>query len=189
MRGEDVGPFGHDHFPFGSPPHARGRPPMKRIPYGGSGITPACAGKTATAVLVRTGPGDHPRMRGEDCGGRLAGTVVRGSPPHARGRPSKISAISTRSGITPACAGKTADDQRVEVALGDHPRMRGEDANTNKSDAAFTGSPPHARGRPHYNPRLALSGRITPACAGKTIAFLEGLSAKTDHPRMRGEDG
>ena len=209
MRGEDVGPFGHDHFPFGSPPHARGRPPMKRIPYGGSGITPACAGKTATAVLVRTGPGDHPRMRGEDHQRYRRYQHGAGSPPHARGRPrvrrrrctdgwitpacagkTRRSSIRCgRRGITPACAGKTMRQGKSVCRGMDHPRMRGEDDATRKIRMQGNGSPPHARGRPELDKGALREMRITPACAGKTLAAVGGGDGCGDHPRMRGEDG
>ena len=193
----------------GSPPHARGRLNRYRRWRRDRGITPACAGKTWAHSAMIIFLSDHPRMRGEDCGGRLAGTVVRGSPPHARGRPSKISAISTRSGITPACAGKTAseaaslhgwldhprmrgEDQTFVDSMrtqGDHPRMRGEDDATRKIRMQGNGSPPHARGRPELDKGALREMRITPACAGKTLAAVGGGDGCGDHPRMRGEDG
>ena len=66
--------------------------------------------------------------------------------------------------------------------------MRGEDANTNKSDAAFTESPPHARGRHAVPAGISESRRITPACAGKTPLRPSRALRLADHPRMRGED-
>ena len=66
MRGEDY----HLQLFFnrinGSPPHARGR--LRHAYRGGFtyGITPACAGKTATPPYTPCISGDHPRMRGED---------------------------------------------------------------------------------------------------------------------------
>ena len=66
MRGEDIFPPRTLIFPLGSPPHARGRQGLMPGGYSCSGITPACAGKTSSAATLRTSPGDHPRMRGED---------------------------------------------------------------------------------------------------------------------------
>ena len=130
--------------------------------------TPACAGKTGRTSTTRPHGPDHPRMRGED---RilLARTVIAtGSPPHARGR----LWISTLCGvvmrITPACAGKTAAAFHFHEDPTDHPRMRGEDTAVPNSFAGFTGSPPHARGRPSGFHARAGWRRLTPAC-GKTV--------------------
>ena len=90
MRGEDATAVSMSDVVVGSPPHARGRPRPVRIPPGGPGITPACAGKTQRRTSIRAPRRDHPRMRGEDvvcaviCGQR------HGSPPHARGRQRQI---------------------------------------------------------------------------------------------------
>ena len=51
------------------------------------------------------------------------------------------------------------------------------------------GSPPHARGRPELDKGALREMRITPACAGKTLAAVGGGDGCGDHPRMRGEDG
>ena len=77
-------------------------------------------------------------------------------------------AALTLDGITPACAGKTALEQKAEYVDWDHPRMRGEDQATYYAVCYLTGSPPHARGRRGVLiESLAVAG-ITPACAGKT---------------------
>ena len=66
-------------------------------------------------------------MRGEDFLVEIRLAVDRGSPPHARGRPSRVLCRGAKRRITPACAGKTGKDPRVGGVAGDHPRMRGED--------------------------------------------------------------
>ena len=127
-------------------------------------------------------------MRGED---KLFYEEMRpgkGSPPHARGRRPARRSGDGRSGITPACAGKTP---RAVPAFGleaDHPRMRGEDAFDAPPAAPPIGSPPHARGRPPGCCAVGAKRRITPACAGKTSKRVEGGTLIRDHPRMRGED-
>ena len=50
------------------------------------------------------------------------------------------------------------------------------------------GSPPHARGRRRSGEKRWIAGRITPACAGKTLAASRLRRGRRDHPRMRGED-
>ena len=87
-------------------------------------------------------------MRGEDPVHRIVEVDEHGSPPHARGRPIFFRVFTPAVGITPACAGKTADELVVENRVGDHPRMRGEDRFSTY--------------------RSVEPGRITPACAGKT---------------------
>ena len=90
-------------------------------------ITPACAGKTTARFLKRGSLKDHPRMRGEDVQPVLQSGEIRGSPPHARGRPSFTKYTSTYLRITPACAGKTQRFLQPFSPTRDHPRMRGED--------------------------------------------------------------
>ena len=66
MRGEDSLRARGRGLPAGSPPHARGRPPVSRPRSGNTWITPACAGKTMPLTSLRESPPDHPRMRAED---------------------------------------------------------------------------------------------------------------------------
>ena len=172
----------------GSPPHARGR--HRPLPYGQPrfGITPACAGKTATSAEDTHGSTDHPRMRGEDSTMPRLPTSVGGSPPHARGRHSYDATTDMRVRITPACAGKTVGKTFIIGRTTDHPRMRGEDALA--SSAAFwaSGSPPHARGRRRAGRRPNGPRRITPACAGKTVAATvqaPGYGGSPPHARGR----
>ena len=66
MRGEDCAiKFFGIRF-WGSPPHARGRHVPCLLAVVPEGITPACAGKTASFLVVSGVLKDHPRMRGED---------------------------------------------------------------------------------------------------------------------------
>ena len=111
---------------------------------------------------------DHPRMRGEDI------FIIWHTIP--------------LSWITPACAGKTGCSSRAGTCSPDHPRMRGEDLEKLAAEGKVAGSPPHARGRPQPGDHRRGLGRITPACAGKTVLPQMPELAGRDHPRMRGED-
>ena len=113
MRGEDAVAILPDGERYGSPPHARGRPNKYNKEVGEKGITPACAGKTATRIGPRRISGDHPRMRGEDSRRSSFKPKVMGSPPHARGRRFTVAAHGDNERITPACAGKTARQDQV----------------------------------------------------------------------------
>ena len=71
-----------------------------------SGITPACAGKSAWRFPPQSSAGDHPRLCGEK---RLNGSLKRqlkGSPPLVRGKEATSERMTGSRGITPACAGK-----------------------------------------------------------------------------------
>ena len=127
-------------------------------------------------------------MRGEDT---LITPLLRrrrGSPPHARGRPARRAGAFLGRWITPACAGKTFPLMPIATTPRDHPRMRGEDDEQGMLADVKGGSPPHARGRPGTRLGTSFPGRITPACAGKTLSGSLGTLALRDHPRMRGED-
>ena len=90
-------------------------------------------------------------MRGED---RLILTISvcpSGSPPHARGRLAACLTQNEPDGLTPACAGKTAEFWFAAIKV--------------------AGSPPHARGRLVNIPGIGVGFRLTPACAGKTVRF------------------
>ena len=94
----------------GSPPHARGRLVRRSTFECKTRITPACAGKTFQLESPRECLEDHPRMRGEDMAVDAELNTGKGSPPHARGRRQRQMRPLWRTGITPACAGKTQCD-------------------------------------------------------------------------------
>ena len=90
--------------------------------------------------------------------------------------------------ITPACAGKTcilADDNLIRE---DHPRVCGENKIYPRRAQGRQGSPPRVRGKRICHHLLALAGRITPACAGKTHSWRRTDDAAEDHPRVCGEN-
>ena len=188
MRGEDAS-VAVEHEPRGgSPPHARGRhPPPRRLPRRRR-ITPACAGKTSAKSPSPAPAADHPRMRGEDGVELNVSRVHGGSPPHARGRHPSSTTCRQSCRITPACAGKTHRVASRDGHRPDHPRMRGEDVEVSVTYVIEPGSPPHARGRRDWVHADGVLGRITPACAGKTVLPRIHNRSVTDHPRMRGED-
>ena len=71
-----------------------------------SGITPACAGKSARGGRRGRGKGDHPRVRGEKQKTGFLILTFQGSPPRARGKAGLPAVRGGVAGITPACAGK-----------------------------------------------------------------------------------
>ncbi len=91
----------------GSPPHVRGKLRLLLALSNPLGITPACAGKTRNLPLKRRQRRDHPRMCGENNKQSRFWALLRGSPPHVRGKQLEKANETKRYRITPACAGKT----------------------------------------------------------------------------------
>ena len=168
VRGEEVPRHALMIAALESPPRARGRV----IPGCGccraAGITPACAGKSWSAMACNAVGRNHPRVRGEELCSPLAGRLV--------------------GGITPACAGKrtvAGPDSRLSR---NHPRVRGEEAYPVLLPLAFLENHPRVRGEERVREFSAtgLNG-ITPACAGKSTAARRGFrSTRESPPRARG---
>ena len=131
---------------------------------------PACAGKTTGPSLIVLDEWDHPRMCGKDKTTMAILLLPLGSPLHVRERLILTFHRNLLIGITPACAGKTRIGIEGSVARGDHPRMCGKDLSFLKIQFSCRGSPPHVRERLYPDHSCILCGRITPACAGKTVA-------------------
>ena len=171
MRGEDSVSNTVISTTHGSPPHARGRRRRRRLDRRSRGLTPACAGKTSTTRRTPRTSRAHPCMRGEDCEWLSSHLHILGSPPHARGRRRYVIVERNNLGLTPACAGKTDCPATISRRQGAHPRMRGEDLIRKRKLPPVKGSPPHARGRRPGGLFEVGCGRLTPACAGKTVRF------------------
>ena len=174
---------------MGSPPRARGKAVVESGWGLHAGITPACAGKSSIKFWAETGGGDHPRVRGEKRFCPACGTPVAGSPPRARGKVHHHRNGQKRSGITPACAGKSRILHRQPSPLWDHPRVRGEKQYAGAPPQTHAGSPPRARGKEQGGGREESEKGITPACAGKRLVRTSAICAARDHPRVRGEKG
>ena len=154
---------------LGSPPRVRGKRRILATHLPAPRITPACAGKTIAETLGRDAKEDHPRVCGENSLRLFSHATMVGSPPRVRGKlPS--SPLPTRFyRITPACAGKTRLMELCACSCKDHPRVCGENRKIWLLKLSERGSPPRVRGKHSTNLRNQSSGRITPACAGKTF--------------------
>ncbi len=169
MRGENEAEQAAKSVEQGSPPHARGKYGHTKEDMLANRITPACAGKMSIGQDAQVLYWDHPRMRGENYSRYCYGWDLEGSPPHARGKSHALLASLFAAGITPACAGKISPEEVLLIALGDHPRMRGENSIDAQDTMPMEGSPPHARGKFALIQGRTLAGGITPACAGKIV--------------------
>ena len=65
-------------------------------------------------------------MCGEKAAPPLSAAKIGGSPPHVRGKASRLEYTTRRCRITPACAGKRGQGIARDLTDRDHPRMCGE---------------------------------------------------------------
>ena len=91
---------------MGSPPHVRGKGILHPMHCPHGRITPACAGKSNSSLVVQSSLWDHPRMCGEKVCFFFVCFFEEGSPPHVRGKASCPRKAGIYPRITPACAGK-----------------------------------------------------------------------------------
>ena len=154
----------------GSPPRVRGKGHPKRETFICPGITPACAGKSQTLHYQPRQAQDHPRVCGEKPPFVNQAAVLLGSPPRVRGKALHVTDCGAKPGITPACAGKSNIIPHHNILSPDHPRVCGEKIILANSALTCMGSPPRVRGKVWKCGLQAPSERITPACAGKSLA-------------------
>ena len=156
-------------------PVARGSSPRGRgkldTPVGVAEVIrliPAWAGKT---IEFNTSPGSggaHPRVGGENGGGRSVGMRVTGSSPRGRGKPRDVLPGLGRAGLIPAWAGKTRRRSRAIARLGAHPRVGGENVGDFFDLTAEDGSSPRGRGKLGDVTYVDGTAGLIPAWAGKT---------------------
>ena len=150
-------------------------------------ITPAYAGKSGGNVMSQMAYTDHPRL----CGEKLESDAIlgenAGSPPPMRGKVLFDTDAAYGVRITPAYAGKSSTIITSFLLHQDHPRLCGEKISSLSSNCSAAGSPPPMRGKENQQTNIFLGHRITPAYAGKRIAYLFTLDDVWDHPRLCGE--
>ena len=130
---------------------------------------------------------DHPRVCGEQIDQRLANKHIEGSPPRVRGTVIKDTDITAIARITPACAGNRCRCWPGSPPRRDHPRVCGEQKEYGIAAESLSGSPPRVRGTALCPLSLAISLRITPACAGNRKMEVSRQTVIKDHPRVCGE--
>ena len=114
------------HRHMGSSPRVRGKHRWPHRRHQIDGLIPACAGKTR-----RPRPSDeacwaHPRVCGENVWRDDAARAELGSSPRVRGKPQPGSMKINKSGLIPACAGKTLSIAFARLLYAAHPRVCGE---------------------------------------------------------------
>ena len=169
IRGEHSSRAQPGHPAGGSSPHTRGARDDPRQAHNATGIIPAYAGSTRTAVECSCRVGDHPRIRGEHTDPHTGFAIARGSSPHTRGAPSGALVQAPLPGIIPAYAGSTNACIRPMKDLRDHPRIRGEHVDPITIGIGQWGSSPHTRGALVLQLSALVELGIIPAYAGSTF--------------------
>ena len=77
----------------------------------------------------------------------LIGLVDKGSPPRVRGKVKRKNMRVKTEGITPACAGKSTKQEKLQGRARDHPRVCGEKLSATLGLDDSAGSPPRVRGK------------------------------------------
>ena len=113
---------------------------------------------------------------------------VTGSPPRVREKLPAGQFLWTKTGITPACAGKTDQVETWDRGRRDHPRVCGKNSIKLSTPSRLMGSPPRVREKLHFRLDNSSTLRITPACAGKTSRYLPIPTPSRDHPRVCGKN-
>ena len=119
---------------------------------------------------------------------KITGFTKYGSPPQVRGKLDMELFQAHYNRITPAGAGKTYHAELFPRKLEDHPRRCGENKYNCLQIYFDEGSPPQVRGKQKQVRSATTDRRITPAGAGKTLAFTWCMSTSRDHPRRCGEN-
>ena len=171
----------------GSPPRMRGKVRAAPLGAGDAGITPAYAGKSQPWRSYSQRRWDHPRVCGEKTYRPSSFRIRAGSPPRVRGKEEVVVYTEPENGITPACAGKSAERGRNAAGNRDHPRVCGEKHPKTSAQRAGSGSPPRVRGKGMSSVSSNPFAGITPACAGKSTHEADSGGRGRDHPRVCGE--
>ena len=173
---------------MGSSPRVRGKPRLCRRTFWGSGLIPACAGKTALIDAVKAELTAHPRVCGENQPPLTRWAASAGSSPRVRGKHRVVRQAGANRGLIPACAGKTSGCRAWFSGPRAHPRVCGENLRACFRLLRMLGSSPRVRGkRDRPGSRPGLRGLI-PACAGKTQSSQITASLTAAHPRVCGEN-
>ena len=130
----------------------------------------------------------HPRSRGENGALCNGGATEVGSSPLTRGKQAGVFLGIAWSGLIPAHAGKTTDEDRRPLWCRAHPRSRGENYQGPAQAWETAGSSPLTRGK-HARLSACITGSgLIPAHAGKTTSGDHPTHEPRAHPRSRGEN-
>ena len=172
----------------GSSPRVRGKQGATYRYSEGTGLIPACAGKTRVLMLTPLRQPAHPRVCGENPAAPGGFQCLRGSSPRVRGKRCPLASWVSPARLIPACAGKTRPLGYPSDPLGAHPRVCGENKMRSMPITNYDGSSPRVRGKLEAPIDPFGPDRLIPACAGKTSALSPTRIPRRAHPRVCGEN-
>ena len=187
-RGENGGPGRITGPRPGASPLTRGKPEREQAETSSARRIPAHAGKTMQWWCQYGDLGAHPRSRGENRSAPNRAESRGGASPLTRGKPQGITTRAAPFGRIPAHAGKTKEGKVAVLALGAHPRSRGENTAADGRINEPTGASPLTRGKQWITHMVSAMVRRIPAHAGKTGEHAVGSFRGGAHPRSRGEN-
>ena len=150
-------------------------------------LIPARAGNTHPYLHTLHIQPAHPRSRGEHIFQKSLAAGHGGSSPLARGTRILLPLRENRARLIPARAGNTVLVVVLIIFSPAHPRSRGEHPTISDNSLNAVGSSPLARGTHGLQVFGIHQARLIPARAGNTLGLRRGTSAKSAHPRSRGE--
>ena len=130
----------------------------------------------------------HPRVGGENGTLLLTLIFVTGSSPRGRGKRGPGRVRRNRQGLIPAWAGKTVPRVFVYVHEPAHPRVGGENEETDRVANRVAGSSPRGRGKLSTLMSVWRIFGLIPAWAGKTEHLDDRRDDGRAHPRVGGEN-
>ena len=145
--GENAWISGIDGLQEGSSPRVRGKLTAPLWCHHGTGLIPACAGKTRSRWARTWAARAHPRVCGEN--GKLLRLIPSrpGSSPRVRGKRDASFLLPAVRGLIPACAGKTCFWFVCVMMRWAHPRVCGENGKRYGDFGGERGSSPRVRGK------------------------------------------
>lgn len=152
------------------------------------GSPPPMRGMPARTAFFCSSIGSPPRMRGKSSLPPDGNLSLRSTPAHAGNCPVlRNPGRNAAPRITPARAGKRRPSHVYSQPFWDHPCLCREKICYEAPEDEKNGSPPPVRGKVLPRKCIAISSRITPACAGKRPPTNAAHAGKKDHPRLCGE--
>ena len=173
---------------LGSSPRVRGKLLHNQRQSRRLRLIPACAGKTTPKQLHSASHRAHPRVCGENLRRDVGDCFDKGSSPRVRGKRSEQVCQGLAFRLIPACAGKTQRAGLPGPGFPAHPRVCGENDTKFEGSWAEGGSSPRVRGKQWFDGTGSPTGRLIPACAGKTRELQRGPLVLSAHPRVCGEN-
>ena len=149
---------------------------------------PAYAGKTYALANSRNPFSEHPRVCGENGYQSRAISLPIGTSPRMRGKQNRTLDQPQILRNIPAYAGKTTPNSSQSSKTMEHPRVCGENASLPFAEMRPEGTSPRMRGKLLGRPQDLQDERNIPAYAGKTLNHVPTLPAKSEHPRVCGEN-